>query len=147
MSDDPIPPDYPPPSMPKVSLGTRFFARLIDAAVPFIPVLIVAYAVHPVVASVLGFAYFVAMESNNGATLGKRWLGLRVGQADAPGSNLTPAQAAKRNAFSLLSIIPTAIGSLLSLAAVVGVAATISGDPKGQGFHDKWAGALVSSTR
>jgi uncharacterized RDD family membrane protein YckC len=161
MSDVPSPNENPNPSMPATpSLGRRLGARLVDAAVLFIPVAVLGSAIgdgfqvgdgntggRQFVATLVGllvtFAYFVAMESERGGTLGKSALGLRVEQADAPGARLTPTQAAKRNAFELLSIVPTALGGLLSLAAAVGIAVTVGRDPEGRGFHDRWAGARV----
>jgi uncharacterized RDD family membrane protein YckC len=91
-------------------------------------------------------AYFVYLESNNGATLGKQLLKLKVVGPDGT-SNPTVEQAARRNifmAFGLLGIVPivgSLIGGLASLAAVIMIAVGINGDTVArQAWHDKFAG-------
>jgi uncharacterized RDD family membrane protein YckC len=153
--------DYPPPpTSSSAHLGRRLGARIVDGAILFIPVALVTsvigdgYAIgdgntggRQFVATLVGllmtFAYFVVMEADRGATLGKSALHLMVEPVDRPGTNLPMAQAAKRNAFLLLSAVPTVIGGLLSLGAAIGIAVTASNSPLGQGFHDRWAGARV----
>lgn len=153
--------DYPPP--PMSAAGTkagplrRLGARIIDGLVMLIPVLVVSAIFGgasvsvggeadgaAILASLVGvaitFAYFVYMESNKGATVGKKALGMTV--HDASGGAITTEQSAKRNAYMFLGVVPF-IGGLLSLAAAIGIAITVNSDPEGQGFHDKWAGALV----
>lgn len=150
--------DYPPPPVPpptKAGPLRRLGARIIDGVVMLIPVLVVSAVFGGVsvggevdgsafVAGVLGigvtFAYFVLMESGRGGTVGKKALGMSV--HDAAGGPITTEQSAKRNAYMFLGIVPV-VGGLLSLAAAIGIAVTVSSDPQGRGFHDKFADALV----
>ena len=58
-----------------------------------------------------------------------------------PGGAAKPdlAQAAIRNVWTLLNIVPF-IGGLLTLVAVIVIAVTINGSPTKQGKHDELAG-------
>ncbi|WP_230594245.1 RDD family protein [Rhodococcoides fascians] len=128
------------------SLGLRFGARLIDGIIVGI-VLAVFYVILPsgffgsllfgIISAVLGFSYFVFLESSRGQTFGKQLLGLRtVGVA---GGNPTQAEAAKRNAFMLLNVVPL-LGGLLVFIAYIVIAVTINSSPTKQGKHDEIAG-------
>ena len=87
---------------------------------------------------VLMFGYFVLLEVTQGATLGKRLLGLTVhGPRGAPRPDAT--QSAIRNSFTLLAVVPY-LGPLLAFIAYVVIAVTISGSPTKQGKHDELAG-------
>ena len=99
-----------------------------------------------VVSVAVSMAYFAFMESNNGATLGKQLLKLRVVGPDGA-SNPTMEQALRRNAFyaiQLAFIVPVigwVIGWLGTLAAYIMIAVTINNDTVArQGWHDKFAG-------
>ena len=84
------------------------------------------------------FGYFVLFEVTQGASPGKRLLGLTVhGPGGAPKPNAT--QSAIRNSFTLLAVVPY-IGSLLAFIAYIIIAVTISGSPTKQGKHDELAG-------
>lgn len=148
--------DYPPPPV-KAGLGRRLLARIIDGFVLFIPLLVVTAPiaggyrigsenvgqrrfVAGVVGVALSYGYYVILEARRGGTLGKRAMGIEV---RSPGGLPTYEQAAKRNAFMLLSAVPAAIGGLLSLGAAIAIAVTIGNDPNGQGLHDRWAGVFV----
>lgn len=135
----------------------RFLARLIDGLIIFIPLAII-FAVIPgpgvggiiynIVGALVIFGYYVWMESNQGGTLAKDWLKLRV--TDEAGGNVTMEQSARRNWWLLLGVlggIPviSILASLASLAIVIGIAVTISSDPSNQGFHDRMANAHVVS--
>ena len=87
--------------------------------------------------ALLGFAYFVFLESSRGQTFGKQLLGLRT--VGAAGGNPTQAEAAKRNAFLLLNILPI-LGGFLVLVAYIVIAVTINSSPTKQGKHDEIAG-------
>ena len=90
------------------------------------------------VARVLTFIYFVALEVSQGASLGKKILGLSVrGAGGAPKPDFK--QSAIRNSFTLLPIIPY-VGGLLAFIAYVVIAVTINGSPTKQGKHDELAG-------
>lgn len=135
----------------------RFLARLIDGLLVFIPLAII-FAVIPglsiggfvynIVGALVVFGYYVWMESNQGATLAKQWLKLRV--TGESGGNVTMEQSSRRNWWLLIGIlggIPVigVLASLASLAIVIGIAVTISSDPSNQGFHDRMANARVVS--
>lgn len=128
-------------------LARRFLARLLDGVLVNIVALLLAIFVFDrdywflttgLFSGVLMFGYFVLLESTNGATFGKRVLGLTV---RGPGGAHHPdiRQSAVRNAFTLLAVIPY-LGSLLAFAAYVVIAVTINGNPTKQGKHDEWAG-------
>lgn len=128
-------------------LTRRFLARLIDGVLVNIVAFLLAvfafdrdywFLTTGLFSGVLMFGYFVLFESTNGTTLGKRLLGLAV---RGPGQAANPdlGQAAIRNAFTLLAVIPY-LGGLLAFAAYVVIAVTIKGSPTRQGKHDQWAG-------
>ncbi|GAB0103041.1 hypothetical protein JMUB6875_20130 [Nocardia sp. JMUB6875] len=132
-------------------LWIRFGARIIDYLIAGIPTGIVVGILQSAMgggigASIIGgalstiiiTAYFVLMETqNNGQTLGKKILGLRViGPGGAP---LDIQTSIKRNIFVLADIV-WCIGNLISIGLMIYVAITIEQDPNKQGWHDKFAG-------
>jgi uncharacterized RDD family membrane protein YckC len=129
-------------------LGLRFFARLIDGILVNIVVFALSiflfdrdywWLVTGLFSGVLMFGYFVLFEVTQGATPGKRLLGLAVhGPGAAPKPDVT--QSAIRNSFTLLAVFPYYIGSLLAVIAYIVIAVTISGSPTKQGKHDELAG-------
>jgi uncharacterized RDD family membrane protein YckC len=138
----------PPPSggQEPGGLGLRFAARLIDGiivnAVAFGIALSIGsltnYWVTGLFSGLLMFLYFLAFESTQGWTPGKKLLGLSVhGPAGAPKPDVQ--QSAIRNVWTLLNIIPF-IGGLLTLVAVIVIAVTINSSPTKQGKHDELAG-------
>jgi uncharacterized RDD family membrane protein YckC len=141
---------YPPAGSPRGQaggLGVRFFARLIDGILINIVVFVVSlflfdrdywWLVTGLFSGVLMFGYFVLLEVTQGATLGKRLLGLTV---HGPGGVSRPdaTQSAIRNSFTLLAVVPY-LGPLLAFLAYVVIAVTISGSPTKQGKHDELAG-------
>lgn len=146
----------PPPAAPPAgggssgtaTLGVRFGARLLDGLIIGIPVAIVLFIlglsesyVANALVSLGFFAYYVYFESTTGATLGKRILNLRVVAAD--GTPPALEAAAKRNSWMLLGLLPTFLGGLLSLVAVIVIAVTISSSPHHRGKHDEFAGTGV----
>jgi uncharacterized RDD family membrane protein YckC len=138
---------YPPPGGQEPGgLGVRFGARLIDGIIVNVAALVIAFAIASLnnywvtglFSGLLMFVYFVAFESTQGWTPGKRLLGLSVhGPGGAPKPDLQ--QAAIRNIWTLLNIVPF-IGGLLTLVAVIVIAVTINGSPTKQGKHDELAG-------
>jgi uncharacterized RDD family membrane protein YckC len=128
-------------------LGARFFARLIDGILVNIVAFFLSmflfdrdywFLVTGLFSGVLMFGYFVLFEVTQGASPGKRLLGLKVhGPGGAPKPNAT--QSAIRNSFTLLAVVPY-IGSLLAFIAYIIIAVTISGSPTKQGKHDELAG-------
>lgn len=139
---------YPPPSggQEPGGLGLRFVARLIDGIIVNVVAFGIALAIGSLTnywvtglfSGLLMFLYFLAFESTQGWTPGKKILGLSVhGPAGAPKPDVQ--QAAIRNVWTLLNIIPF-IGGLLTLVAVIVIAVTINSSPTKQGKHDELAG-------
>ena len=153
MTTDPTygsdPRSYPPPfpaGLEPGGLVVRFFARLIDGIVVGIVSFLLSFFtdtlssvwVTGLFTGLLMFAYFVAFETAQGWTPGKRLLGLRVhGPGGAP--KPTAQQAAIRNVWTLFPIVPF-VGGLLAFVAMIVIAVTISGSPTKQGKHDDLAG-------
>lgn len=134
------------PSTSYASLGARIGARLLDVLLIGIPASIILAIVGlgsvgtGVVVSLLWFGYFVWFESNQGATVGKKILNMRVVGPD--GSYPAVDVAAKRNVWMLAGIIPV-VGGLLSLIAVIVIIVTISQSEENRGYHDTFAGTAV----
>lgn len=145
----------PGPGAQPAELLPRLGARIIDGLIVGIPMGIltgiVAVATGDGFLSLLVsmltgfvcFGYWTYFESTQGATLGKKLLGLSV--VGPNGGNPTLEEAAKRNAFVALQILTGIpflgwLANALSLAAYIGIAVTIAQDPNMQGFHDKFAG-------
>jgi uncharacterized RDD family membrane protein YckC len=138
---------YPPPGGQEPGgLGVRFGARLVDGIIVNVVAFVIAFAIASLnnywvtglFSGLLMFIYFVAFESTQGWTPGKRLLGLSVhGPGGAPKPDLQ--QAAIRNVWTLLNIVPF-IGGLLTLVAVIVIAVTINSSPTKQGKHDELAG-------
>lgn len=153
MTTDPTygsdPRSYPPPfpaGLEPGGLVVRFFARLIDGIIVGIVAFLLSFFtetlssiwVTGLFTGLLMFVYFVAFETAQGWTPGKRVLGLRVhGPGGAP--KPTAKQSAIRNIWTLLPIIPF-IGGLLAFVAMIVIAVTITGSPTKQGKHDDLAG-------
>jgi uncharacterized RDD family membrane protein YckC len=137
------------PQRPYVQPGQlteRFFARLIDGIAVNIAAFVLSlfffrdywFLATGVFSGVLVFGYFVLLEVTQGASLGKRLLGLSV---LGPGGRPRPgfSQSAIRNSFTLLAMVPY-FGPLLAFAACVVIAVTINASPCKQGKHDELAG-------
>jgi uncharacterized RDD family membrane protein YckC len=137
---------YPPPGGQPGGVGLRFAARLIDGIIVNIVAFVLAFAIGALsnywvtglFSGLLMFIYFVAFETTQGWTPGKKLLGLSV---HGPGGTPKPTaqQSAIRNVWTLLNIVPF-IGGLLTLIAVIVVAVTINSSPTKQGKHDELAG-------
>jgi uncharacterized RDD family membrane protein YckC len=153
MTTDPTygsdPRSYPPPfpaGLEPGGLVVRFFARLIDGIIVGIACFLLSFFtdtlssiwVTGLFTGLLMFVYFLAFETAQGWTPGKRVLGLRV---HGPGGALKPTakQAAIRNVWTLIPIIPF-VGGLLAFVAMIVIAVTITGSPTKQGKHDELAG-------
>jgi RDD family len=98
----------------------------------------VQYWVTGLFTGLLTFLYFLAFETTQGWTPGKKLLGLSV---RGPGGAAKPSaqQSAIRNSWTLLPIIPF-IGGLLGFIAIIVIAVTINGSQTKQGKHDELAG-------
>ena len=141
---------------PLVRLGARF----IDNLILLIPTAILTFlifrraplgpgnwGIRGLIAglfdALLAYGYFVVMESSQGSTIGKRVLGLGVHSAEG---NPTLEQAARRNSWMLLAILPRPLGNVAELAIAVAIGFSIDKSPTGQGFHDRFAGLEVERT-
>jgi uncharacterized RDD family membrane protein YckC len=138
---------YPPPSGQEPGgLALRFAARLIDGIIVNIVAFVLAFAIGALTnywvtglfSGLLMFLYFLAFETTQGWTPGKKLLGLSVhGPGGAPKPDVQ--QSAIRNSWTLLNIVPF-VGGLLTLVAVIVIAVTINSSPTKQGKHDELAG-------
>ena len=138
---------YPPPGGQQPGeLIPRFAARFIDGIIVLIVWLVLvlvtdtlsSFWLTGLFSGLLTFLYFLAFESTQGWTPGKKLLGLSVrGPGGAPKPDVQ--QAAIRNVWTLLNIIPF-IGGLLTVIAIIVIAVTINGSPTKQGKHDELAG-------
>ena len=155
----PPPPPPPPPGggyggLEPVGPGMRLLAKIIDGLVLAVPVIAIAAIVGDglgasggraflanIFTTLLGFGYYTYLEMTKGQTVGKMALSLKVIGPD--GGVPTSEQAARRNAYVLLGIIPTALGALVSLGVAVAIAVTISNDPFKRGWHDNFAGGTA----
>lgn len=156
--DPNLPPQYPQPGFgaPAVKpggLGLRLVARVIDGILISIVAGLIGslfgsdsdswimdsrILVAGMFSGLLTFVYFLLFESRQGWTPGKKLLGLRVqGPNGAP--KPTASQAATRNLFTLLALIPW-LGWILAPIAYIVIAMTISSSPTKQGKHDRMAG-------
>lgn len=120
----------------------RLAARLIDAIVVAVVGAPLGFMldfnfVWLALQAALVFGYFVALDAYYGTTLGKQLLGLKVTGPD--GGKPTVAQAAVREAFTLLGAIPI-VGGVLAAIAWIAIAVTIHGSAFNQGKHDELAG-------
>lgn len=141
-------------------LGKRLLARIIDAFVVGIPlyiILMILPGVGPyglvgnLIIGVVSFAYFVFMETSQGGTFGKQWLGMAV-RDNTGGAAISTDASVKRNAWMLLAALQGVpvlglIAALATLVIVIVIAVTISSDPQNQGFHDKMANTFVLDPR
>ncbi|MFP3914549.1 MAG: RDD family protein [Actinomycetota bacterium] len=142
-------------------VATRFVARLIDGIllgvvysaliVPFIVGAMFADVggfgmfggfgggafVSSIFWAVIGIGYFALMEANQGQTVGKMIMGLRVEGPD--GGKASLEQTVKRNGWMALGIIPI-LGGLAQLAVAIYIAVTISNSITNTGWHDEFAG-------
>jgi uncharacterized RDD family membrane protein YckC len=138
---------YPPPGGQEPGgLGLRFVARLIDGIVVHIVWLVLVLLtdtlssiwVTGLFSGLLTFLYFLAFESTQGWTPGKKILGLSV-RGPRGAAKPDVQQSAIRNVWTLLNIVPI-IGGLLLIIAVIVIAVTINSSPTKQGKHDELAG-------
>jgi|SRR4051794_10240757 len=127
-------------------LGLRFGARIIDGIIVglvssllfLLTDTLSSYWFTGLFTGLLTFLYFLAFETTQGWTPGKKLLGLSVhGPAGAP--KPTAQQSAIRNSWTLLPIVPF-VGGLLGIVAIIVIAVTINGSPTKQGKHDELAG-------
>lgn len=118
-------------------VGTRFFALVIDT---FLLNIVAGLVLGPrfesgLVALIVGGIYqWYCLTRNNGQTIGKAMLGLRVVKAD--GTPLTDSDALLRYAGYYLNTFFFSVGWIWALF-----------DSEKQGWHDKLARTYVVSTK
>lgn len=124
-------------------LVLRLVARIIDGILLLIVTFVLGFALLDLnstlvgmLSAVISFAYYVFMDSQYGFTVGKKALGLSV--RGPSGGKPTLEQAAIRESFNLLSIIPF-LGGVLGFFAAIAIAVTIAMSPTKQGVHDQIA--------
>lgn len=106
-----------------------------------------ANAISSVIGAAIALAYFTLMEAKRGQTVGK--MVMRLETRGPAGGHPTMEQALRRNAFTAIGIIGAIpflgwVSSLLSLAAVITIAVTISNDRVARhGWHDNFAGGTT----
>ena len=128
------------PALQYVGVGPRFLAVLIDSIILGIIYGILAFALRGSTAvgtlmGIIGIAYLIVMEATQGATIGKKVLGLRVVKLD--GTPIGWGESITRN---LLRIIDS-IGAYL-LGAIL-----IWTSPTKQRLGDRVAKTVVIRTR
>ena len=128
------------PALEYVGVWRRFLAVLVDAIILGVVLGIISFAlrgsaVGATLVSVLGIAYLIVLEAIQGATIGKKVLGLRVVKLD--GSPIGWGESIVRN---LLRIIDGFAGYLLG-------AIFIWTSPKKQRLGDRVAKTVVIRSR
>jgi uncharacterized RDD family membrane protein YckC len=122
--------------MEKASLLLRLVALIIDNIILSIVGAIIGAVLGDqslgfLISFVIGLVYQVGMlTANNGQTIGKMLLGLRVVQTD--GGSVNAMNAGLRYIGYYLNTILIFLGWLLAIV-----------DSRGQGLHDKIAGTMV----
>ncbi len=143
-------------------LGRRYLARVIDTVLITVMALMVIAVEGALLPSLTGavaqlfslflllllwISYGTFLESSSWqATLGKRWLGLRV--YDASGGRLSPLQAAGRNLvkdgpFLLFQLFPA--GRILAFILLAMHVVVLHRSPVYQAIHDRLAGTWVAA--
>ncbi len=118
---------------------------------------IVAFAVVLVLQLAISYAYFGALWTQAGATLGMRMLGLRLGD-ESDGRAISWRQSAMRWLFlgipsvlaSLAVYVPNTIGLILAALGVAWMLLllyTMAQSPTKQGLHDRYAHTIVVRAR
>lgn len=124
---------FPEQPLHYASFGERLGAAFIDGLVLLVPNYFFRFAFGPggiILSMALSWIYFAWQESNSGATLGKKAVGLQV--KDANGENISFGQASARHFSKYLSMLTIFIGYFMMLW-----------DNKSQTLHDKIANTLI----
>lgn len=133
------------------SRGLRLIAQVIDGAIVIVPVVLIDAATRSValagVLYLLGAVFYAPtllarVGSQNGQTLGKQALGLRVTLRDQPGAPITFGQACRREILGrqLLNIFTFGLYSLADSAWCLF-------DREKQTLHDKVADTIVVTAK
>lgn len=152
----------PPPTGPESgysppSLGRRLGANILDGLLVALPVMIVltilgaGQYVSNVLLTVAITAYIVLMLSSQGATIGKKLLGIRVATSPEGRGLPTQAQALKRYwGFTLAPLVLITFNAALAMIealVVMGwfiyILVTLFSNPINRGWYDKFAGTWV----
>lgn len=128
---------------PKVDIGTRLIAAIIDGVLQWIVALI------PFIGGIIGAAYMLLKDGLfESQSVGKKLMKLQV--VELSGKKADYLVSAKRNAIfaipSLIAVIPLIgwiIGGILSLVVAIVEIVTVLNDPKGRRMGDKWANTQI----
>lgn len=137
----------------------RLGARILDGIIVGIPLSLLFWLIpgvdvggvtYNIVSALIGFGYFVYLESNEGATYGKKILNLRVATQGGV-SPITTDASVRRNWWMLLGVLAgipviSFLASLASLGIAIAIGVTIGSDDRDRGFHDQMAGTIVPRT-
>lgn len=93
------------------------------------------------VASVVGLAYFIGLESYTGASPVKHLFGYEVRDAKS-GEKPTLEQSAKRQWWRIVALIP-GLGTLVAFVGMIVIGSSIKPENNYIGVHDRWAGVEV----
>lgn len=114
---------------PYAGFWVRFLARLIDGLILIIPSMILSSRI-PYSGLLIGFAYeWLMLAFNDGRTIGKMALGIRIARPD--GSAVDLGTAAARAGMAIVSSLPLGLGYLWA-----------AWDPEKRTWHD-----MVADTR
>ena len=160
----PTPPPYRPQDAPTyheygaapatqyASVGVRFIAVLLDGLIIGIPLLIIEVVLglygSPVAALLSAIAYFLyeglMLANQNGQTIGKKVLNIRVVSADGQPltMNKTFTRAGVKAVLSVLSSIKPPVTSVLGILSLLDYLWPFW-DANKQTWHDKAAGTYV----
>lgn len=134
---------FSPVQAQAVGVGPRFLAVLIDIVILGIIEAILGAVTHgsglgSFLAFVISLGYYIVMEGQRGATVGKMALGLRVVNVD--GTPITMNQSVIRNLLRIVDAIPAMIPYLLG-------AILVWNSPLKQRCGDRVAKTIVIRTR
>lgn len=140
------------PTTQYASIGLRFVAILVDGLIVGIPLLIIeailGFAGSPVAALLNAIAYFLyeglLLASQNGQTIGKKLVSVRVVSADGTPltMNKTFTRAGVKAALSVIGSIKPPFTSFLGIASLLDYLWPFW-DANKQTLHDKAAGTYV----
>jgi uncharacterized RDD family membrane protein YckC len=136
-------PPYSPAQAQAAGVGIRLVATLIDIVPLFVIEMILIAITHnlsvgELLTGLIALGYYIVMEGQRGATLGKMALGLRVVRMD--GAPVTMNEAAIRNVLRIIDGLPGFIPYLLG-------AILVWNSPLKQRLGDRVAKTMVIRTR
>lgn len=137
----------PVPAQDRPSAGLRLGMMLLDgiaaSVVGAVAASIVGFndVLSWLVASAVGLAYFIGLESYTGASPVKHLFGYEVRDATS-GEKPTLEQSAKRQWWRIVALIP-GLGTLVAFVGMCIIGSSIKPENNYIGVHDRWAGVEV----